>query len=166
MEVTSQTTGVSFRPVMTTAAYRHDAEQTADIYLTDLSREHLDPEADLRDVSGSIVHVHLFLVPRAGRSPMEPTSTNATVRHVIVSRGKIGVYAGGGFLRPRSGLGSAVLTGTIRQGSLRLASRSEGFEDHLGHCTIDLAFRAPRDEGLARLLAARLESMLAGTDQP
>lgn len=166
MKVTSQTSNLSLRPVVMMAAYRHDAGQTADIYLTDLSREHLYPEADLRDVSGSIIHVHLFLVPRAGRSPMEPTSTNATVRYIIVSRGKVGVYAGGGFLRPRSGLGSAALTGTMRRGSLRLASRSEGFEDHLGNCTIDLAFRAPRDEGLARLMAARLESLLAGTDQP
>ena len=144
-----------------TSAYLSGDRNTADVYLTDLPAEALDPDADLKDVSGQIIHIHLFLTPKAGSTPIDSTACSASVRHVVIAGGRIGVYGGGGFLSPNTSPGDRVLTGHLADATLRLVSASPEFGDRLGPSKLDCAFRAPLDPRLANVLAARLDTILA-----
>lgn len=144
-----------------TAAYLAGDRNTADVYLTDLPATALDPAADLKGVSGQMVHIHLFLTPKAGSTPIDSTACSATVRHVVIADGRIGVYGGGGFLSPDTSPGDRVLAGHISDATLRLVSASPEFGDRLGASRFECAFRAPLDQRLANTLAARLDTILA-----
>lgn len=144
-----------------TSAYLAGDRNTADVYLTDLPGEALDPAADLAGVSGQFIHIHLFLTPKAGSTPIDSTACSASVRHVVIADGRIGVYGGGGFLSPNTSPGDRVLTGRLSDATLRLVSASPEFGDRLGPSKLDCAFRAPLDQRLANALAARLDTILA-----
>ncbi|TVQ63175.1 MAG: hypothetical protein EA378_02465 [Phycisphaerales bacterium] len=143
-------------PLPTAVVVRRDT-RSADIYLTDLSRRDLDPLADLSLVSGHIVHIHMFLHPSAGRTPIDSAATNATIRHMIVARGAVGVYEGAGFVLPRLSASADTFHARIRDASLRLMRRDPGFTDPLGAVTFDASIRATEDPALARLIARRFE---------
>jgi hypothetical protein len=81
------------------AVYAAQDRNTADLYLTDLPMERLSAEDDtLAGLSGTIVHVSIFLVPTAGRTPIDVTAVNASIRQVVIADGVVGVYSGGGFV--------------------------------------------------------------------
>lgn len=152
------------------AAYRYNDNNTADLYLTDLPREVLDPEADLTDISGQLTHIHMFMNPRAGRTPIDATACSFSVRHVVVARGQIGVYGGGGFMLPKGRPGDDRFGGRIEDATLRLVSASAGFTDRLGAATLNARAMADLDEPMAGVLADRFRTLLdrtnpvAGTD--
>lgn len=99
---------------------------------------------------GRIVHVELLWIPRPGTTPIEVTATNASIRYVIIADGEVGVYGGAGFARPRGNPGDERLTLTLRDASLRLLHRTDGFADLLtpaqlsGTVTAELDSRAVR----------------------
>ncbi|MBL8762426.1 MAG: hypothetical protein JNL50_14115 [Phycisphaerae bacterium] len=144
-----------------TLAYSTADRNTADVYLTDLPAEVLDPGADLKGVSGQLVHIHLFITPEAGATPIDSTACSASVRHVVIADGRVGVYGGGGFLAPSTSPGDRVLAGKLRDATLRLTSAGPEFSDRLGASKLNAAFRAPLDPRLANALAARLDTILA-----
>ncbi len=145
----------------TTAVYAHADATTADMYLTDLPPERWHPDADLAGVSGSVVHLHLFLTPRAGRTPIADTASNVVVRYLAISRGEVGVYSGGGFLRASGTPGDEFFGGTVRGASATLTRASTGFRDALGASTFSAQVSAAKDDRNAKVLAARVASLLA-----
>ncbi|CAG0995732.1 hypothetical protein ARNL5_03614 [Anaerolineae bacterium] len=89
-----------------------------------------------------------------GRAAPEPGNS--------VERPGPGVHrTGGGFLSPNTSPGDRVLTGHLSDATLRLVSASPEFGDRLGPSKLDCAFRAPLDQRLANVLAARLDTILA-----
>ena len=73
-------------PQFTTAAYFPTDQNTADIYLSDIPASELaNPATDLTGKGGNIVHIHVFLIPSAGMTPIENTACNITVRHLILA---------------------------------------------------------------------------------
>ena len=46
---------------------------------------------------GRFLHIEILWRPRPGRTPIEASSTNLSIRFVVVSHGEVGVYVGGGF---------------------------------------------------------------------
>jgi hypothetical protein len=148
-------------PVLPTAAYLTPDGNTAEVYLTDLAAESLDPGSDLSRVSGRIVQLRLFLSPKAGKTPIEETACSTAVRHIVLANGAIGVYAGGGFLLPDERPGGRELSGRVSDATLRLAAQSGGFADKLGPAVLSGSFSAPRNEALARKLAARVQDILS-----
>jgi hypothetical protein len=165
-------------PQFTTAAYFPTDQNTADIYLSDIPASDLaNPGADLTGASGNIVHIHVFLIPSAGMTPIENTACNITVRHLILAGRSaptpggsdakpgtaqipaIGLYGGGGFMITGSDPGDDDFSGTIRDASVRLTRSSPAFTDRLGPATVAGKFSAPRDDKLARLIAARFEQI-------
>lgn len=58
---------------------------------------------------------------------------------------EVGVYAGAGFLRLSDTPGPTRLSGTLRQGAVRLEDRSVNFNDLLGRSSIEGSFTATRD---------------------
>ncbi len=81
--------------------------------------------------NGQFLHVQLLWLPLPGRTPVDETATNLTIRYVVVSEGKVGVYGGGGFAWPRGEPGKDDLTLVIEGSSLSLLAKSEGFTDLL-----------------------------------
>lgn len=150
-------------PTLPTAVYLAKDPNTADIYLTDLDETALDRGTSLSGVSGRIVHLHLFLSPRPGSTPIESSACSVVIRHIVLAGEAIGVYGGGGFLMPRGRLGDREYGGTIRDATLRLTDQAGSFVDRLGPSTMEARFVARRDEALARRIGARVEDVLAVT---
>jgi hypothetical protein len=147
-----------------TGVYAPIDEQSADIYLTDLPLARLaDPNDRLRDVTGMVVHIHMFLVPRAGKTPVDATASNAAVRVFVLAEGAVGVFGGGGFLMPSGTPGDETLSGSIGEASLRLLRRTPDFADRLGPSILAGGIGAKLDEEASRVLAGRVQEWLRTT---
>lgn len=152
-------------PAFTTLAYLPVDPQTAEVYLTDLPLDRLrDAKDSLDGLSGHILHIHLFLLPSAGSTPIDQTACNITLRHLIIAEGEdharaLGLYSGGGFLLPSGTIGDDRLGGSISGSSHRLAKASPRFSDPLGSGAITGHFDVERNDDVARAIGARLESL-------
>lgn len=156
-------TSVGLRPKLSTKAYMSADRSTADIYLSDLPEAALQTHASLAGVSGTIVHVHLFTLPKAGKTPIDDTASTATVRTLVVSNGHLGVYGGGGFMMPSGRPGGKSMGGSIRAASVRLTGTTPGFDDKMGAAEFSATVSAPLDEPRARIIASRFEELVRMT---
>lgn len=147
-------------------AYVSSDVNTADVYMSDLPVAALDPQADLSGVSGVLVHLHMFIAPLAGETPIANSACSATVRVVVVADGHVGIYGGGGFLAPREAPGRTTFGGTIRDASCRLTAKSPGFADLLGSSVFSCTFRVPSDAAAAKRIERRLSTILAALPPP
>lgn len=143
------------------SVYRFSDKNTADVYMTDLPKEVFDPQADLSGVSGQLTHVHLFVAPEAGKTPIDDTACSVTVRHVVVAQGQIGVYGGGGFMYPDKRPGREYFRGNIAGATLRLVAATPGFDNKLGAAELQAGVDAQLDEPMAGALAERLRSLVS-----
>ncbi len=134
----------------------------AEILLTDLSLDELDPATDPGALSGSIVRISMVVRPKPGATPIDPTAANATVQYLILSRGAIGLYSGGAFVNPSEPWGSDTLGARIRGATLRLTAGNPRFEDRLGPTRMRAHFTAVPDEALVARAADKLEQIVAG----
>lgn len=165
VKITGVETNTYLELYPTVLAYRFSDRNTADIYMTDLPRDVFDPEADLSGVSGQITHVHLFVAPQAGKTPIDDTACSVSLRNVVLANGQIGVYGGGGFLYPYRRLGREYLKGTIHGATMRLVRATPGFDDKLGAAELEATIKAPLDEPMAGALAERLRSLMDRADR-
>lgn len=92
--------------------------------------------------------IRMFWNPHAGRTPIDATATNATLQYILFDdTGKeIAIYSGAGYFYPNNSLGSDSFTGSLWQSSLRIADKSEGFDDKIGMARIDGKFTVTRDD--------------------
>lgn len=116
--------------------------------------------------------VRLFWAPKAGRTPIAPEATNATVQYIVFADRRteagfyreVGVYSGAGYLYLDNEPGLARITGSLWEADLMLADRSERFKDLLGQSRLTGNFTARRDEQkvseLLRLLNTRVTDRL------
>jgi hypothetical protein len=154
-------TGVYIAPEYPVAVFVETDDFTADVYLTDIPLSRLADDADtLSDVRGTIVHIHVFLVPWAGRTPVADSAVNCTVREIVVSGGEMGLYSGGGFIMTSEPDG-AQYSADVRQADLRLAAASAGFVDKLGASLMEGGFTSTSDVKASRILAGRMASIAA-----
>ena len=158
----SQTNGAVLSPGFSTTAYTFSDENTVDLYLTDIPADAFqtppDPSAD--HPAGQILHIHMFIRPSPGKTPIEPQAANCSIRHLILADGAIGVYGGGGFLLPSSSAKSGTFSGTISEGTLRLQAATPNFNDALGPSNLRANFRIHEDRDLANLIARRFEEWI------
>ncbi len=152
-------TGAYIAPEYPVAVFVETDDFTADVYLTDIPLSRLSDDADaLLDVRGTIVHLHVFLVPWAGRTPIADSAVNCTVREIVVAGGEMGLYGGGGFMMTSEPEGSTY-SADVRQADLRLAAASAGFVDKLGASLMEGGFTATSDVKASRILAGRMASI-------
>ncbi|MFM1831211.1 MAG: hypothetical protein RLZZ558_1551 [Planctomycetota bacterium] len=113
-------------------------------------------------VSGQVVSIQMMWEPKPGYTPIEPTTTNVSIRLVVFAEGQVGVYGGGGFAWPRgspeSGSMGLLLTGS----NLSLIARTDGFVDLLSPAQMLGTMRAVRND--ARALSIRRAASQAVTD--
>lgn len=160
VRVTSIGTGATDAPTLGTAVYLPTDTTSAEFYLTDLPAEALEPGADLSNVSGRLVQVRLLIAPSAGDTPIATSAVNSAIRHVVLARGAVGIYSGGGFFLPSGRPGDASVGGELRDGTVKLTGRRGPFVDRLGAARFDATFTARRDDAVARRLDAVLRRIL------
>ncbi len=148
------------------AVYATPDGNTADIYLTNLSQPQLDPGGSLEGASGRLIHLHLFLTPKAGSTPIATSACSVTVRHIVIADGEVGIYAGGGFLAPRTRVGAEEFISEVNGATLRLTGKTGGFQDALGPATFEATVAAQHSESQARRIGARVEELLRGAGAP
>lgn len=94
-----------------------------------------------------VVTLRMFWRPRAGKTPIDPTATNATVHYILFEGDEqVGIYSGAGYLYPQSALGGHTLSANLWESIVALSDQSEGFADDLGQALLIGSFRAVRDE--------------------
>lgn len=150
-------------PTIATAVYATNDPNIADIYLSDLPPEAL-VERLATGVVGepmTVIHIHMFIEPRAGKTPVDFGASNVVIRQFVFTGQSLGVYGGGGFYLTKDGPGASVLSGRIRDASLRLISSKDGFADRLGPATLAGKVSARRDEDKARAIASGLLALSA-----
>lgn len=166
LEFVSNTSGAAVSPLMPVRVYRSDDPNVADIYLTDLP-ELADPAVPsdaLTRATGHIVHIHMFIVPKAGKTPIAYTAANTTITHIILADGAMGVYRGAGFLLPKGRPGGSSFGGKMSRATLRPTAATSGFADLLEWNEARGTISAVRDDEAARTLDARVATLLRRTD--
>lgn len=155
---------VKLEPNLNTVVYAPVDDTGAEIYLTDLPRSRLARGADLAGVSGHLVHINMFLTPLPGRTPIDRTASNASVRWIVIADGEIGVYTGGGFVLPDGAPGGSSFSADVKRATLELGPHTTRFRDPLGASRMYATFRAPRDVAYTRLVAARFDEIIAALE--
>lgn len=154
-----------------TAAYTSIDENTADVYLSDLPVERFQSGKDmLADATGTIFHLHIFLVPSAGNTPIDQTACNITIRQLVLTgtpraEGRreiptMGLYGGGGFVLPSGTFGEGTIGGSISAASFRMTRSTPGFKDLLGSGSLSGRFSAPQDDDLAKAMSSKFEYLV------
>ena len=104
------------------------------VVFSDIPYEEL---ADGTAKDGRFLHIEVLWRPRAGRTPIETSSTNLSIRFVVVSNGEVGVYVGGGFAWVKGGReGDGALGLEIIGSSISLIDKTPGFVDLLSPASL------------------------------
>ncbi len=130
--------GVDAQFNFATGYYSYDDANTLTAVLFDGPEE--QPRAALT--------VRMFWQPRAARTPIDPSATNATLHLVIFSESDpsaVAIFSGAGFLYPYDEPGTAQLQGGVWEANLRLADASESYNDPFGQALIEGRFTAQFD---------------------
>jgi hypothetical protein len=153
-------------PDLRTSVYETNTVAAAEVYLTDLPVSRLsDPRDDLTGLSGTILQLRVFIIPRAGRTPITDTACNVMVRQIVLSasaegqRPEVGVYGGGGFMAPSDDPGAASIGGNMNV-TLRPLGATAGFLDLLGTSELSGGFNAKQDAKISHALAACVQRLL------
>jgi hypothetical protein len=87
--------------------------------------------------NGRFLHIEVLWRPKAGKTPMENSSTNLSIRYVVVSNGEVGVYVGGGFAWIKGGRDQDdAIDLDITGASISLVDKTKGFVDLLSPATM------------------------------
>lgn len=163
VELRSFERGSYISPRWQTAVYTSNDPNDASIYLSDIPLDSLRngaPDA-LDNVSGNILHIRMFLQPKAGRTPIDFQASNVTIRHIVIAPGTLGVYGGGGFLLPSGKPGDSTFGGTVRRATLRLTDAAPGFADRLGSSEMSGRVSARLDSDASEAIARAITNVLA-----
>ena len=134
----------------TTAVYTPGQGSLASFYLSD---------APLKDLLagnvefGQFIHIELLWLPTPGRTPVDASATNMSVRLMVLAGDEFGIYGGSGFATPHNRIGKRRVTLAVAEASLTLLEASEGFVDRLGPGRMIGRFTATRDDTLSRRIS-------------
>ena len=118
----------------------------ASIWLTDVT---LDELATGAVADGQVLHIELMFRPRPGYTPLDSTATNISIRYIIMSRGEVGIYEGGGFGYPIGSVEGGSMSLRIEGASLTLGDHTDGFIDLLSPAKLSGTFNGARDDTIA-----------------
>lgn len=136
----------TLRPVLGTGTYAQEAAQSSFI-LSDVDFSQLESGAP---VYGYVLHVNLLWVPKAGRTAVDPTATNTSIRLVVIAGNELGVYGGGGFAWPDGDLGEPEFTLELVGSNMSLIACTPGFQDLMSPASLTGTLRATLDDAATR----------------
>jgi hypothetical protein len=90
--------------------------------------------------------------PRPGMTPIEPTTTNISIRLVVFAEGEVGLYGGGGFAWPRGKPEDGSMGLLITGSNLSLIARTKGFVDLMSPAQMLGTVTATMDEAQANTI--------------
>lgn len=143
----------ALNPDIRTRVFSSDDMNSADLVFSDLDAATLTDRSAWDGAFGQVIHARMFIQPRPGRTPIEPTACTVTLRYLVLAGDEFGIYAGGGFLLPDGSPDDDTFGGKISDASLRLVSATPGFNDLIGSGRLDLSFKARRDHDAVRRAA-------------
>ncbi len=146
-----------------TRVYSFQDSETVDVFMTDLPASVWSGGADVSEMSGIMVQLHMFIRPKAGSTPIADTATTATIRCLVLARGELGLYGGGGFFVNGDKPGEAKFRGGIRDATMRLLSATGGFEDRLGSCLFSGEVSGSHDEATAEQMRRAMRALIGET---
>lgn len=117
-----------------------------------LSEMPLEAFGDPATLNGQLVHVDVLWSPIAGRTPLDESATNASIRQVIFTQGAVGVYGGAGMADPGKKVGARSLDVSLREATLTLEAATEGFQDLLSPARMTGAFTCRLDADMTQRL--------------
>jgi hypothetical protein len=112
------------------------------------------------DAPQQLVHVRMYWVARAARTPTSVRATNTTISYVIFEGDQAGVYGGGGMLFPSRTATGGTFSARLENAALRLMDASGEFAGDLKLADAAGSFRATYDPGRALRLLRKAEVML------
>jgi hypothetical protein len=134
-----------------TAVYSYDDKNTVSVILLD------GPE----EAPTQAVHIRMFWTPKAGKTPIDPAATNASISYLVFSPDAAGRYGGAGFLYPRINPGSDTFAADLRSSAIRLLDSTPNYSDKVGLATATGGFTARRDDAATLRLLHLIQSRLA-----
>lgn len=133
--------GLAVQPGFKDVLYRVDRD--GDLYFTSQS-------IGVDRVTGKqvkqILLVRVFWVPKGGKTSLDPSSLNATMRYLVIGPDSMGQYEGAGFVRLEDKVGKAKMRIRIMDADLRLTEKTENFADTLERSRVRGGLTARRDE--------------------
>ncbi len=110
--------------------------------------------------TGMVVHVNLLWEPAAGKTPMDSSATNVTVRYIVFADGEMGIYGGAGFAMPKGELGKGPMSLSLRDTSITLLDKTDGFVDLLSPARLTGKINAGLDERRSRQMAYAVNQLV------
>ncbi len=129
-----------------TGTYAQEAAQSSFV----LSNVDLAQLESGTPVYGYILHVNLIWVPKAGRTAVDPTATNTSIRLVVLAGNELGVYGGGGFAWPDGELGEPEFTLELVGSNMSLIACTPGFQDLMSPASLTGTISATLDDAATR----------------
>ena len=163
--IESSTRNVTMTPDLRTRVFTAQGVNTANVYLSDMTMPELTDALSRggSGATGNLIHIHMFLMPKAGETPVDFTAANATVRHYVIADGAVGLYAGGGFFLPTDTPSKRrTLVARLGGATLRLTDAAGPFEDRLESSDVKGGVTATRDEEAVTAIESRLPSLIGG----
>lgn len=131
-----------------TGTYTQEAAQSS-LTLSSIPLEELESG---KPVHGYVLHVNLIWVPKAGRTAVDPTATNTSIRLVVFAGNELGVYGGGGFAWPDGAVGDPELSLELVGSNMSLLACTPGFNDLMSPASLTGTLRATLDDAATRRL--------------
>jgi hypothetical protein len=103
--------------------------------------------------SGQIIRFQVLWLPSPGKTPLASTSTNISIKQIIISGDEVGIYIGAGYGWP-SGSPEDGLSITMEDATIQLQSSTPRFKDLLTPATMIGFIHAEANTPLARQIAA------------
>jgi hypothetical protein len=159
IQLRSQTTkGAVLAPEWTEVVARISDPNNIDIFMLDQPLDAYELAAATgAEQTMQACHIHIFLRPKAGRTPIQASACTATVRHLILVGDQAGEYGGAGFMTPLSGTTEKTIHASIVEGRARLVRATTGFADRLLDAEINGTISARHDPAAARKIERALD---------
>lgn len=133
-----------------TAVYADLNSPETSFFLTDIP---IDDLLAGNLTTGVVVHVDLLWQPVAGKTPMDRSATNVSVRYIVFADGEVGIYGGAGFAMPKGKPGKGSMSLALRDASITLLDSTDGFVDLLSPARLTGSLTAGLDEQRSRQMA-------------
>ncbi len=143
--------------VYETAVYADFNSTEISFYMTDIP---LDDLLAGNITTGMVVHADLLWEPAPGKTPMDSSATNVTVRYIVFTDGEMGVYGGAGFAIPKGEPGKGSVSLVLRDASITLLDSTDGFVDLLSPARLTGKITAGLDERCSRQMAYALNQLV------
>jgi hypothetical protein len=111
-----------------------------------------------------VITIRTIWTPWAGRTPIEPDATNATIHYMIFTgpdKKIAGVYSGAGYVFLHDRAGKPEVEFSLWQSNLILIDSTPGFKDLLGQANMHGTFEVPREDVKVQVMLKSIREQIS-----